>query len=29
MSSFKGRCHCGETEWSAKLEQDQQKHILW
>ncbi|KAF1978875.1 hypothetical protein BU23DRAFT_448826 [Bimuria novae-zelandiae CBS 107.79] len=28
MSSFKGHCHCGKTEWEAKLEQDQQSHIL-
>ena len=28
MSSFKGHCHCGQTEWTAKLEEDQQKHIL-
>lgn len=29
MSSYKGRCHCGNTEWEAKLESDQQGHILW
>jgi hypothetical protein len=29
MSDFKGHCHCGNTEWTAKLEQDQQSHILW
>ncbi|KAF1990287.1 hypothetical protein K402DRAFT_460393 [Aulographum hederae CBS 113979] len=28
MSSYKGKCHCGQTEWSVKLEKDQQKHIL-
>ncbi|KAJ4368723.1 hypothetical protein N0V86_009632 [Didymella sp. IMI 355093] len=28
MSDFKGHCHCGNTEWTAKLEQDQQAHIL-
>jgi hypothetical protein len=29
MTDFKGHCHCGNTEWTAKLEQDQQAHILW
>ncbi|KAK7186653.1 hypothetical protein DPSP01_001009 [Paraphaeosphaeria sporulosa] len=28
MSSYKGHCHCGNTEWEAKLEADQQGHIL-
>ncbi|KAJ4352039.1 uncharacterized protein N0V89_007385 [Didymosphaeria variabile] len=28
MSSYKGHCHCGNTEWEAKLESDQQGHIL-
>ncbi|KAF1936578.1 hypothetical protein EJ02DRAFT_387147 [Clathrospora elynae] len=28
MTDFKGHCHCGKTEWTAKLEKDQQAHIL-
>jgi hypothetical protein len=29
MTDFKGHCHCGQTEWTATLEKDQQAHILW
>lgn len=29
MTDFQGKCHCGNTKWTAKLEQDQQSHILW
>jgi len=29
MADFKGKCHCGNTEWTATLQQDQQAHILW
>jgi hypothetical protein len=29
MTSFDGKCHCGQTEWTAKLEKEQQGHILW
>ncbi|KAF2992962.1 hypothetical protein E8E13_000772 [Curvularia kusanoi] len=28
MTDFQGKCHCGNTKWTAKLEQDQQSHIL-
>ncbi|KAJ4364093.1 hypothetical protein N0V83_009548 [Neocucurbitaria cava] len=28
MTEFKGKCHCGETQWTATLQQDQQAHIL-
>jgi len=28
MTSFDGKCHCGQTEWTAKLEKEQQGHIL-
>lgn len=26
MSTFKGRCHCGQTEWTVKV--DQPSHVL-
>lgn len=29
MSTYHGKCHCGQTEWEVKLEDDQAKHILW
>ena len=29
MTSFNGRCHCGETEWTVTLPQESQGHILW
>jgi hypothetical protein len=29
MSSYHGKCHCGNTEWTAKLDSEQQGHILW
>jgi hypothetical protein len=29
MSSYNGKCHCGQTEWTAELTGDQQGHILW
>ncbi|KAF2186737.1 hypothetical protein K469DRAFT_572361 [Zopfia rhizophila CBS 207.26] len=28
MTTYQGKCHCGNTEWEAKLEKDQQGHIL-
>ncbi|KAF7846215.1 hypothetical protein BT93_L4831 [Corymbia citriodora subsp. variegata] len=28
MSSYEGSCHCGETQWTVKLNEDQAKHIL-
>ncbi|EAT91568.1 hypothetical protein HBH56_007770 [Parastagonospora nodorum] len=28
MSTYSGKCHCGNTEWSAELASDQQGHIL-
>lgn len=28
MSTYQGKCHCGQTTWEAKLEQDQAKAIL-
>ncbi|KAF1916456.1 Mss4-like protein [Ampelomyces quisqualis] len=28
MSSFNGKCHCGNTEWTAELNQEEQGHIL-
>ncbi|KAL6702808.1 hypothetical protein ACN47E_000944 [Coniothyrium glycines] len=28
MTDFKGKCHCGQTEWTATLQPDQQAHIL-
>lgn len=27
MSEYKGKCHCGQTEWMAKVETPE--HILW
>jgi len=27
-SSYSGKCHCGNTEWTAKLEKEQQGQIL-
>ncbi len=29
MTDFHGRCHCGETEWTATLTEEQQNTILW
>jgi hypothetical protein len=29
MTTYNGHCHCGNTEWTAKLTEDQQGHILW
>ncbi|PVH91904.1 hypothetical protein DM02DRAFT_310312 [Periconia macrospinosa] len=28
MSEYSGKCHCGNTEWTAKLEKEQQGHVL-
>ncbi|KAF2124546.1 hypothetical protein P153DRAFT_370946 [Dothidotthia symphoricarpi CBS 119687] len=28
MTDYKGQCHCGQTEWTATLQSDQQAHIL-
>ncbi|KAF2662023.1 hypothetical protein K491DRAFT_700701 [Lophiostoma macrostomum CBS 122681] len=28
MSSYNGKCHCGNTEWTAELTDDQKGHIL-
>ncbi|CAI6334691.1 unnamed protein product [Periconia digitata] len=28
MSEYSGKCHCGNTEWTAKLDKEQQGHIL-
>ena len=28
MSSYNGHCHCSQVEWTAKLESEQQGHIL-
>jgi len=28
MTEFKGSCHCGQTAWTATLEQGQQSHVL-
>ncbi|KAH9861038.1 hypothetical protein IAQ61_010774 [Plenodomus lingam] len=28
MTDFQGKCHCGNTEWTATLQKDQQAHIL-
>lgn len=27
MTTYNGRCHCGEVEWTVKLEQS--AHVLW
>ena len=27
MSEIKGKCHCGQTEWTVKLED--KAHVLW
>ena len=29
MTTFNGKCHCGQTEWTVTLPQDSQAHILW
>lgn len=29
MSNYQGHCHCGNTQWTASLEKDQQAHVLW
>lgn len=26
--TFKGSCDCGQTTWEAKMEKDQQAHVL-
>jgi len=28
MSTYKAKCHCGQTEWTAELTKDQQGHVL-
>jgi len=28
MTSYNGVCHCGQTEWTAKLDGETSKHIL-
>ncbi|KAI9656121.1 MAG: hypothetical protein M1831_004692 [Alyxoria varia] len=28
MTTFNGKCHCGQTEWTVKLGDDTQSHIL-
>ncbi|KAF2875866.1 Mss4-like protein [Massariosphaeria phaeospora] len=28
MTDYSAHCHCGKTEWTAKLETEQQGHIL-
>ncbi|ORY06371.1 Mss4-like protein [Clohesyomyces aquaticus] len=28
MTTYNGKCHCGQTEWNVKLEKEQQGHIL-
>jgi hypothetical protein len=27
MTEYKGRCHCGQVEWTAKV--PEAAHILW
>jgi len=27
--SYDGKCHCGQTTWTVKLDKEQSKHILW
>ena len=27
MTTYTGKCHCGQTEWTTKL--DGEAHILW
>ena len=29
MTTFNGKCHCGQTEWTVELPKDSQAHILW
>jgi hypothetical protein len=29
MTSYNGHCHCGNTEFTVKLGEDQQGHVLW
>lgn len=29
MTTYHGKCTCGQTQWDVKLEPDQAKHILW
>jgi flagellin-like protein len=29
MATFNGSCHCGQTNWTVKLEKEQQAHVLW
>ncbi|KAK5017024.1 Mss4-like protein [Cryomyces antarcticus] len=28
MTSYNGKCHCGQTEWTVKLDKDKANHIL-
>jgi len=28
MTTYNGKCHCGQTEWTAKLDPEQQGHVL-
>ncbi|KAF2196254.1 hypothetical protein GQ43DRAFT_445296 [Delitschia confertaspora ATCC 74209] len=28
MTTYTGKCHCGQTQWEATLEKEQQGHIL-
>lgn len=28
MTTYQGKCYCGQTEWEAKLEKDQASHVL-
>ncbi|KAF2010552.1 hypothetical protein BU24DRAFT_60603 [Aaosphaeria arxii CBS 175.79] len=28
MTTYNGKCHCGNTEWTATLEKEQQSHVL-
>ncbi|KAI9704966.1 MAG: hypothetical protein M1836_006746 [Candelina mexicana] len=28
MTTYNGRCNCGQTEWTVKLEKEQQNNIL-
>jgi hypothetical protein len=29
MTTYNGRCHCGQTNWTVKLDKEQEGHILW
>lgn len=29
MTTYNGKCHCGQTEWTVKMDDSSANHILW